>query len=94
MRLQNEEQGASMLPKLSGKIVWFILLFFFFIWVLRPVKIISESVILSRVDQMGRKREIPEKNHLTIRRQSLVCFTCDPSQARTHSGEMTSDLER
>ena len=94
MRLQNEEQGARMLPQLSGKIVWFILLLFFFIWVLRPVKIISESVILSRVDQMGRKREIPEKNHLTIRRQNLVCFTCDPSQARTHSGEMTSDLER
>ena len=35
----------------------------FFIWILRPVKIIS--LILSRVNRkVGRKREIPEKKHL------------------------------
>ena len=26
-------------------------------------------------------------------KQNLTCLTCDPSEARTHSGEMTSDLE-
>ena len=63
--------------------------YFFFIWVLRSVKI-----ILSRVNRKaGQKREIPEKNHLTTRKQNLACLTCDPSQAQTHSGEMTSDLE-
>ena len=49
---------------------------FFFIWVLRPVKIIS--LILSRVNRkMGRKREIREKNRLTTRKQNLACLTCD-----------------
>ena len=38
--------------------------------------------------------EIPEKNHLTTRKQNLACLTCDPSEARTHSGKMASDLER
>ena len=43
-------------------------LFFYFIWVLMPVKIIS--LILSWVNGLlGRKRAIPEKKHLT----------CDPS---------------
>ena len=41
----------------------------------------------------GQKREIPEKNHLTTRKHNLACLTCDPSKARTHGGEMTSDLE-
>ena len=65
------------------------------IWVSGPVKIIS--LILSWVVRwVGRKREIPEKKkkkHLTIRKQNMACLTCDPSKARTHSGEM-SDLER
>ena len=65
---------------------------YFVILVLRPVKIIS--IILSRANRkMGRKREI-EKNHLTTRKQNLACLSGDPSSARTHSGEMTSDLER
>ena len=52
--------------------------FFFFLWVLRTVKIIS--LILSRVNRkVRRKREIPEKNHLTTRKQNLACLTCDPS---------------
>ena len=52
--------------------------FFFFIWILRPFKIIW--LILSRVNRLvGRKWEIPEKNHLTTRKQNLVCLTCDPS---------------
>ena len=60
---------------------------------LRPGKIIP--LILSRVNRkVVRKREIPEKNHLTTRKQTLACLACDPSKARTHSGEMMSDLER
>ena len=60
---------------------------------LRPVKIIS--LILSRADcKVGRKLEIPEKNHLDTRKQNLACLAYDPSEARTHGGEMTSDLER
>ena len=39
------------------------------------------------------KREIPGKNHLTTRKQNQACLTCDPSYARTHCGEMTSELE-
>ena len=38
---------------------------------------------------VGAKMEIPEKNHLTIRKQNLACLACGPS----YSGEMTSDLE-
>ena len=49
-----------------------------YIWVLRPEKIIS--LILSRVSRkVGRKREIPEKNHLSTRKQNLACLTCDLS---------------
>ena len=48
------------------------LLFIFFVlnWVLQPVKIIS--IILSWV---GRKREIPEKKHLTTCKQNLAHLT-------------------
>ena len=50
----------------------------FFIWVLWPVKIIL--LILSRIKcKVGRKWEIPEKNHLTTRKQNLACLTYDPS---------------
>ena len=56
------------------------------------VKIIS--LILIRVNhKVGRKRDISEKKHMTIRKQNLACLTCDPSKARTHGGEMTSDLD-
>ena len=42
------------------------------------VKIIS--LILSRVNRyVGRKRVIPETNHLTTRKQNLACLKCDPS---------------
>ena len=38
------------------------------------------SVILSRVNrEVGQKREIPEKNHLTTHKQNLACLTCDLS---------------
>ena len=43
--------------------------------------------------KVGRKREIPEKKYLTTCKQNLACATCEPSYARTHSEEMTSDLE-
>ena len=60
---------------------------------LQPVKIIS--LILSLVNRkVWQKGEIPEKNHLTNCKQNLACLTCDQSKAQTHSGEMTSDLER
>ena len=29
--------------------------------------------------KVGRKREIPEKKHLTTRKQNLACVTFDPS---------------
>ena len=49
---------------------YFILYIYFFTWVLRPVKIIS--LILSQVNrEMGQKREIPEKNHLTTRKDNF-----------------------
>ena len=37
---------------------------------------------------VGRKREIPEKNHLTTHKQNLACLRCDLRQTWTHSGEM------
>ena len=50
---------------------------------------------LSQINhRVGRKQEIPQKKHLTICKQNLACLTYDPSYARTHSGEMTSNLER
>ena len=35
-----------------------------------------------------------EKSHRTTHKQNLASLQCDPSEARTHSGEMTSALER
>ena len=59
-----------------------------------PVTARQDYFILSRVNRkMGRKQEIPKNNHLTTRKQNLACLTCDTSETRTHSGEMTSDLE-
>ena len=46
--------------------------------VLRPVKIIA--LIVSRANrEVGHNREIPEKKHLTTRKQNLFFLTCDPS---------------
>ena len=67
------------------------LFLFFIIWVLRSRLFHSfraESIV--RWDENG----IPNKNHLTTHKQNLASLTCDPSQARTHSSEMTRDLER
>ena len=36
---------------------------------------------------------IQSNNQPTSRKQNLACLTCDPSETRTYSGEMTSDLE-
>ena len=48
-----------------------------FIWVLRPVIIISLIRQVNR--KVLRKREIPEKNYVTTRKQNFACLTCDPS---------------
>ena len=74
----------------SGTVVF---LFCFIIWVLWPIKIIS--LILSRVNhkhgaKMGDPREKPPDHLQAELGHSL---TCDPSKARTQSGEMTSDLD-
>ena len=54
----------------------------------------QDYFILSRFScKMGRKREIPENNHPITHKQNLTCLTCDPSETRTYSGELTSDLE-
>ena len=39
----------------------------------------------------SQNKRFPEKN-LTTGKQNLACPTCDPSQARTHSGEMIERL--
>ena len=53
-------------------------LFIYFIWVLRPIKIIL--LIMSRVNRkVGRQREIPEKKHLASRKQNLAYLTYEPS---------------
>ena len=53
------------------------------------------SLILSFSNRkVRRKREICEKTPLTTHKQNMACLTCDPSVARTHSGEIKSDLER
>ena len=50
--------------------IYFYFLFFLFFF-FRPVKIIS--LILSRANhKVGRKREIPQQNHLTTRMQNLA----------------------
>ena len=67
----------------SGNLFIFVLLilvfiFFFLFGVLQPVKIIS--LILSQVNhEVGRKREIIEKKHLTTHKQNLACLKSDPS---------------
>ena len=56
----------------------FHMFFFFFIWGLWRVKIIS--LILSQVNRnVGWKGEILEKNSLTTHKQNLACLTCDLS---------------
>ena len=62
----------------------------FFIWVLRPIQIIS-LLLIPVNHEVGQKLEIPKKNHLTTRKQNLTGLKCDPSWAGTHSGKMTSD---
>ena len=52
----------------------------------------QDYFILSRFSRKP-KRAIPENNHPTTRKQNLACLTCDLSDTRTHSGELTSDLE-
>ena len=42
----------------------------------------------------GAKTGDPWEKHLTTHKYNLACLTRDPNWARTHSGEMTSDLER
>ena len=66
----------------------------FFICILLPIKIIS--LILSRVNykEVGRKREIPEKKNNWPPASRTWLVSHDSSWARTHSGEMTSSLER
>ena len=46
--------------------------FFFFIWGLRPVKIISLIWCWAN-HKVGWKPEIPKKNHMTTRKQNLAC---------------------
>ena len=49
-----------------------------FVCALRPDNIIS--FILTRVNRyVGRNRDIPEKYHMTPRKQNLACLTCDPN---------------
>ena len=56
----------------------FFFFFFLYIWVLRPVKIIS--LILSQVNiKKGWKWEISKKKHLTTHKQNLACLTYNPS---------------
>ena len=43
---------------------------------------------------MVQKWDITERKYLTTHKQNFACLTYDPSWARTHSGEMRSDLER
>ena len=74
----------------SGTVIFLVL---FFIWVLWPIKIIS--LILSQVNQkhgakMGDPQEKPPDHLQAELGHSLAC---DPSKARTQSGEVTSDLE-
>ena len=47
----------------------------------------------SLIVRWGEKRRFPRKTP-DHRKQNLACLTCDPSWARTHSGEMMSGLER
>ena len=56
--------------------------------VLRPVTI--NSLLLSSQPLGEATLGDPQENDLTTRKQILAC----PSWARTHGGEMTSDLER
>ena len=68
-------------------LIFFFVLFFFFLcwrrgasggWGYCPSRFFhsfwAESIV-----RLRRKREIPEKNHLTTCRQNLACLTCDPS---------------
>ena len=42
----------------------------------------SQSLSVAKTGR-GRKRNIQETLHPTIRKQNLACLTCDPSQAQT-----------
>ena len=78
--------------------LWYRVLYFsssFFIsWFIghRETICTKRSLILSRV-KTGNSPKIIHKKHLTTRKQNLACPTDDPSQARTHSGEMIERLQ-
>ena len=60
---------------------------FLYDWILWTVKIIS--LILSWVNwRWDENDSSPQK------KQNMACLTGDPSQARTNSGEMTSEISR
>ena len=81
-----------MLVRLGSQTILSLFVFSFWIWVLQPIKIIS--LILSQVNvQVGWKREITKKNHLTIHKQTWLVSHVT-SKAQTHISEMMSDLER
>ena len=67
-----------------------LILIFFFFWFgfYGPFKNISLISSLSLI-RGGRKPEYPAKNHLTYRCRTWH-LTCDPIEARTHSGERSN----
>ena len=71
---------------------WFKIIFFFWFGFYGPSRLFHSFWAESN-DRWGEKREIHEKKHMTTHKQNLACLTCDPSYARTHSSEMTSDEE-
>ena len=79
---------------LNALLKWYCSFFcLFFIWVLWSIKIIS--LILSRVNHKhgAKMRDPREKTPDHLQAELGHSLTCDPSKARTQSGEMTSDLE-
>ena len=65
---------------------WYLVDFFFFLFgfygPFKNISLISSRLLI----RGGGKPEYPEKNHLTYRCRTWH-LTCDPSEARTHSGE-------
>ena len=96
-KMQTERRIAWLMTSLllvQLGVVWSIFFYYYYLlWFYGPSRLFhsfwAESII-----RWGEKGRSLRNKHLTTRKQTLACLTCDPSYARTHSGEMTNDLER
>ena len=81
--ISGSDTGSN--DSLFNRMIFFFFFGFGFYGSFKIISLISSRSLIKG----GRKPEYPEKNHLTYRCRTWH-LTCDPSRARTHSGERSN----